>query len=268
MRGLRFDRILAGTALALVLATTCDAQERAPTAVEAGVPLPDRAALPPPTMLDLSAQPLDSETKSAVAPGATVDNETALNPADQGIVDKVHDLLTGKIDKIFASRKERLAVETFYQNRKGALLWIDNGAVNTRARAAIDHLKSAADEGLDPNDYKTPNFDAAQNNDALAEAELKLTATVLNLCAPSAGRTFPLCTRRQGHRRPTTAARTGRCARQDRRCGKCSPGPRGVQPATTGLQETQAKTGTNCVGKAVLPTSSMMDRCSSWPRFR
>jgi murein L,D-transpeptidase YcbB/YkuD len=190
MRGLRFDRILAGTALALVLATTCGAQERAPAAVEAGVPLPDRATLPPPTILDLSAQPLDSETKSAVAP-VTVDIETAVNPADQGIVDKVRDLLTGKVDKIFASKKERSAVETFYQNRKGVLLWIENGAVNARARAAMAHLKSAADEGLDPNDYKTPNFDGAQSNDALAEAELKLTATVLTYARHLQAGRFP-----------------------------------------------------------------------------
>ena len=188
-RGLRFDGILAGTALALVMATACGAQVRAPAAIEAGVPLPNRATLPPPTVLDLSGQPLDSETKpaaglstapaSSVTPDSYSTSTSTLEPADQAIADKVRDLLTAKTDKIFASKKERAAVETFYQNRKGALLWLEGGTVNARARAAIGHVKAAGDEGLDPNDYKTPNFDAAQSNDALAEAELKMTSTVL-----------------------------------------------------------------------------------------
>jgi L,D-transpeptidase YcbB len=210
MRGLRFDRILAGTALALVLATTCDAQVRGPAALEAGVPLPDRAVLAPPTVLDLSAQPLDSETKSIIGAPVTPDtptsnastnnastgnvspNFTALNPADQGIVDRIRDIFAAKTDKIFASKKERSAVETFYQNRNGALVWIDNGAATERARAAITHLKSAADDGLDPNDYKTPSFDGAKgSNDALAEAELKLTATILTYARHLQAGRFP-----------------------------------------------------------------------------
>jgi len=200
VRGLHLNRILAGTALALVVATTCGAQQRSRSAVEAGVPLPERAMLAPPTMLDLSAQPLDSVTKpvtdqaarSATPPSPEVsESYTALDPADQGIVDKVRDLLTAKVDKIFASKKERLAVETFYQTRKGTLLWLEGGAMNARASAAIGHLKLAADEGLDTNDYKIPNFEAAQSNDALAEAELKLTATMLTYARHLQAGRFP-----------------------------------------------------------------------------
>ena len=190
MRGLRLNRTLAGTALALVLATTCGAQEKAPA--DASVPLPARSTLPPPTLNDLSAQPLDSETKAAVAvPPIAPEPEIAFDPADRPIVEKVRDLLTAKSDKIFTTKKERSTVETFYQNRKGALVWIEKGTLNARGRAAIAHLKSAADEGLDPNDYKTPNFDALQGADAIAEAELKLTATVLTYARHLQAGRFP-----------------------------------------------------------------------------
>ena len=51
MRGLRYDRILAGTALALVLALAPNAYAQ-PDQLEANVPMPARATLPPPTGAD------------------------------------------------------------------------------------------------------------------------------------------------------------------------------------------------------------------------
>ena len=49
MRGLRHDRILAGTALALVLALSPAAMAQ-PDMLDGAVPMPDRATLPPPTI--------------------------------------------------------------------------------------------------------------------------------------------------------------------------------------------------------------------------
>src|SRR5260370_34700597 len=58
MRGLRYDRILAGTALALVLAAPYGAQAQKTTAaIEAEMPLPDQGAVPPPTSSDVKAAP-------------------------------------------------------------------------------------------------------------------------------------------------------------------------------------------------------------------
>src|SRR5262249_10871972 len=88
------------------------------------------------------------------------------------------DLLAAKSDKIFASKKERSAVETFYQNRNLAPLWLDKGVENARAKAAIARLKDADADGLDAKEYKAPNF-AGMGPDALAEAELRLTQIVL-----------------------------------------------------------------------------------------
>src|SRR6202035_3985236 len=48
-----------------------------------------------------------------------------------------------------------------------------------RAIAVIARLKQADTDGLDPADYHTPDLAAGSGPDALADAELKLTATVL-----------------------------------------------------------------------------------------
>jgi L,D-transpeptidase YcbB len=198
MRGLRFDRFLAGTALALILTTTClttgGAQQSTSGAFDGAVPLPNQPPLPPPTSLDLSAQPLDSETRPA-ATSVAPEISAVADSADQAIIDKVQDLFAARVDRIFASKRERAAVEAFYQNRKGTLLWIESGAVNARARSAISHIKAAADEGLDPNDYKTPNFDALQSPEALAEAELKLTAAALTYVRHLQAGRFPVSSR-------------------------------------------------------------------------
>src|SRR5207237_900569 len=102
----------------------------------------------------------------------------ALDPADRPIAEKMRDLLAAKSDKIFANKKERAAVEAFYQRRNLAPLWIEKGIETERAKAAVARLKAADADGLEPHDYRIPDLRAA-NPDALAEAELKLTATVL-----------------------------------------------------------------------------------------
>ena len=65
-----------------------------------------------------------------------------------------------------------------YQNRTFAPLWLDGGVANARATAVIVRLKQADADGLDVSDYRTPNF-TGLGPDALAEADLKLTQTVL-----------------------------------------------------------------------------------------
>src|SRR5690348_8326360 len=65
MRGLGYDRILAGTALALVLALAPNAYAQ-PDMLEAGVPMPARATLPPPNGADVSGK--DATTGTVTAP--------------------------------------------------------------------------------------------------------------------------------------------------------------------------------------------------------
>jgi murein L,D-transpeptidase YcbB/YkuD len=208
MRGLRYDRIWAGTAAALVLAAATAADAASTKGTVAHKPkatTAERAPRPPQatTTADVtsgpaSVAPLDVETPpsakpapaapAAVAPAAVApaaasetvapDPFAALDPADRPIAEKIRDLLAAKTDKIFVTKKEHAAVEAFYQNRSMVPLWLDKGVANDRAKAAIARIRAADSDGLDVADYKIPDFTASAP-DALAEAELKFTETLL-----------------------------------------------------------------------------------------
>ena len=83
-----------------------------------------------------------------------------------------------KPNRIFTDEKVQAAVEAFYQKRSLAPLWLDKGVENARSKAVITRLKNADADGLNDADYKTPAF-AGLSPDALAEAELSLTQTML-----------------------------------------------------------------------------------------
>jgi murein L,D-transpeptidase YcbB/YkuD len=95
-----------------------------------------------------------------------------------------------KMDKFFPNKKERSAVEAFYQARNLAPLWLDKGVENARATSAIARMKRADTDGLEPGDYKQPNF-AGLGPDALAEADFKLTQTVLTFARHLQAGRFP-----------------------------------------------------------------------------
>src|SRR5882762_4402434 len=197
MRGARYDRILAGTALTLVL--TLASAHAQPDLLEARMPLPEQTTLPPPTASDVTGITSNSSaTPNQAAPGdgavavpeVAPDPLASLDPADRPIAEKMRDLLTAKVDRIFPNRKERSVVETFYQNHNFAPLWFEHGVVNARAKAAIERLRLADADGLDLKDYKLPSFDAA-GADALAEAELKFTVTMLTFARHLQAGRFP-----------------------------------------------------------------------------
>jgi L,D-transpeptidase YcbB len=197
MRGPRYDRILAGTALALVLALAPSAYAQ-PDRLEANMPQLEQGILPPPTAADVTGAAGDTATTKpeaasseiATPPAPPPDPLASLNPADRPIAEKMRDLLTAKVDRIFANRKERGVVETFYQNRNLAPLWFEQGVVSARAKAVIERLRVADADGLDLKDYKIPSFDAG-NPDALAEAELRFTVAVLTFARHLQAGRFP-----------------------------------------------------------------------------
>ncbi len=59
------------------------------------------------------------------------------------------------------------------------MLWITDGKANARANAAIAYLGRVWADGLDPADYPVPNFDSLTDPVALAEAEIRLTTSVI-----------------------------------------------------------------------------------------
>src|SRR5262247_1376030 len=222
MSGPRLERILASTALALVLAAASSASAiaqdaSAPSATAAtpsqaaaaagaaaaqqaaAEPAPRATAATPSEAAtgETAAAPKDAAvpapaTNPAVAsePAAAPDPLATLDPADRAVAEKIRDLLAAKTDTIFASKRERAAVEAFYQGRHLAPLWLDKGVQNARAQAVIARLKNADADGLDVNDYKTPTF-AGLSPDALAEAELKLTQAVLTYARHLQSGRFP-----------------------------------------------------------------------------
>ena len=228
MSGPRLERILASTALALILAAPIGASAiaqdaGAPTAAaQAQQPAASPTAATPSqaaaaagaaavarreaTAAPSAAPAATSETataaQDAVVPApatnpaaaneqaAAPDPLAALDPADRAVAEKIRDLLAAKTDTIFANKRERAAVDAFYQARHLAPLWLDKGVQNARAQAVIARLKDADADGLDVNDYKTPTF-AGLSPDALAEAELKLTRTVLTYARHLQSGRFP-----------------------------------------------------------------------------
>jgi L,D-transpeptidase YcbB len=235
MSGPRFERLLASTALALILAapTGAMAQEGgAPTApapsaqnvaetaaqavVSAPAPAPGAMAASPGEAAAMAGAAALSASRAAPSADSGETNESAatpkeapaaptnpvvaseqipdplatLDPADRAVAEKIRDLLAAKTDKIFANKRERAAVESFYQARHLAPLWLDKGVENARAQAVIARLKGADADGLDAGDYKIPTL-VGLSPEALAEAELKLTQTVLTYARHLQAGRFP-----------------------------------------------------------------------------
>jgi murein L,D-transpeptidase YcbB/YkuD len=210
MRNPRYNRvILASTALALILAIPLVgmAKNDNPLAV---VPMAATAAAPaeqastqaaPVTAAEATEAPAISNgtaAEPATSTGQTAATEQAaapdplasLDPADRAVAEKIRDLLAAKPDKFFASKKERAAIEAFYQNRNLAPLWLEKGVETARAGAVVAHLKQADTDGLEPSEYKTPSF-AGLEPELLAEVELRLTRAVLTYARHVQAGRFP-----------------------------------------------------------------------------
>ena len=89
-------------------------------------------------------------------------------------------MMGAKASRYFDRKGERAAVEKFYAAREYAPLWTQSGTLTAGAKGVIARLKDAASEGLNAADYPVPDFTAATTPDALADAELKLTASMLD----------------------------------------------------------------------------------------
>jgi murein L,D-transpeptidase YcbB/YkuD len=182
MTRLRYDHILAGTALALILA-----------AIPAGslAQNADKTApLPAASPAEQQAIEAPSANPTLAQPAVAVDPIASLDPADRPVAEKIRDLFSASSDRIFTNKKERAAAEAFYQSRNYAPLWLDNGIENARASSAIARLKNADADGLELSDYKIPTF-AGLAPEALAEADLKLTQTVLTYARHVQAGRFP-----------------------------------------------------------------------------
>ena len=237
----KFDRVLmAVTATFLIVsATSALAQDQARStaaelAIDAAVPRPEPANVPPPTINDFKmdstasvaaktpenktpekteAKPADvvaappdaNKTNTATAPVASPPAAAAVTPAtepskeavkdpaqepvkaassvpaaDQPVADRLKEMLGAKSVRYLDRKAERTAVEKFYGAREFAPLWTQAGSLTESGKGVIARLKDAASDGLNAADYPVPDFTAAATPDALAEADLKLTASMLD----------------------------------------------------------------------------------------
>jgi murein L,D-transpeptidase YcbB/YkuD len=205
MFGARYQFVLASSALALVLgvlfglmASGSDKLAAAPAVPVAGVAPAEQALTPAAVVAErfenalFNSPPTDqAAAPEVIAPEPSAPDALAsLDPTDRAVAEKMRDLLATKPDRFFASKKESAAAAAFYQNRNLAPLWLEKGAENARAASVLARMKAADADGLEPGDYKLPNF-AGLGPEALAEAELKLTGTVLTFARHLQAGRFP-----------------------------------------------------------------------------
>jgi L,D-transpeptidase YcbB len=175
------DRLLVSTALAFLLSaiavgalaepvekSTSDTAVAAPSA-PVSAPAAPADATPPPE----HATPVPAAAAPA-APGSPVAAD-----ADADIATQLHDLATGKFDSILGGATDRTAIDAFYSGRNYAPIWLSGGQPNGRAKAAIAYLAHVDADALDPADYPVPDFAAAVDVAGLAQAEIRLTASVI-----------------------------------------------------------------------------------------
>ncbi len=141
-------------------------------------------------------EPLKSDTATTTPAATSAPAATAAAPAaepakepvkaasnvpaaDQPVADKLRDMFGSKSLRYFDRKAERAAVEKFYAARDFAPLWTQAGTLTAAGKGVIARLKDAASDGLNAADYPVPDFAAAIAPDALAEADLKLTDSML-----------------------------------------------------------------------------------------
>ena len=127
-----------------------------------------------------TAPPAATATAPAAEPAKEPVKVSTVAPADQPVADRLRDMIGAKSLRYFDRKNERAAVEKFYSARDYAPQWTQAGKLTDSGKSVIARLKDAASEGLNPADYPAPDFAAAASPDQLAEAELKLTASMLD----------------------------------------------------------------------------------------
>lgn len=88
-------------------------------------------------------------------------------------------LISDRLDRSTDRKEDRAAVGEFYRQRDFLPIWTVDGAPTGQANGAIYHLRNAARDGLDPADYPGPEFPAFLAADVAAEADLRLTLSLL-----------------------------------------------------------------------------------------
>jgi len=130
-------------------------------------------------------------TAAPLKPGA--ESADAAAPAIQYTVyDRVTDEKTVAMRSLLAeavadhliAKDDAEAITKFYADRAYAMAWVEGGKLTDRAKAAVDRIKQADSDGLEPHDYPLPwekigvYFKASPT--ALARADLLLSQAIVD----------------------------------------------------------------------------------------
>ena len=174
-------RLLVTTAIAATLTAGVAAHAGLITSetIAAAVPVPEPADVKPLTPADVIEQ--RGVQQDTVAPAGTPDQKAvdAIPVPTDPVAIKIKELLDARADRMFVAKKDFAAAQAFYAARNYAPVWSNDGAATDRARAAIAYLGTVDSEGLDPADYRAPSFKTATSPDQAAEADLRMSATLL-----------------------------------------------------------------------------------------
>ncbi len=137
---------------------------------------------PPPaaTAVAPAAEPAKDAAKEVAPASEPVRAASNVPAADQPVADKLKEMLSAKSLRYFERKVERADVEKFYVAHDYAPIWTQAGGLTESAKGVIARLKNAASDGLNPSDYPLPDFAAATTPDALADADLKMTSSMLD----------------------------------------------------------------------------------------
>ena len=116
-------------------------------------------------------------TTATIAPAAATPAPVA--DGNTPIAEQLRGLAGGKFDRIIGGKKDRATIDAFYSGRNYAPLWLSDGKPNAKAKAAIAYLGQVDADGLDPADYSVPDFASLTDPAALAEAEMRLTTSII-----------------------------------------------------------------------------------------
>ncbi len=158
-----------------------DAPKTDTAVAPAATPAPATATAPSASPAPATAAAPSTAPATAAAPAAEP-AKAASNVAaeDQPVADKLRELLASKTLRTFDRKNERAAAEKFYSARDYAPVFTKAGKLTEAGKGVIARLKDAAADGLDASDYPVPDFAAATTPDALADADLKLAASMLD----------------------------------------------------------------------------------------
>jgi murein L,D-transpeptidase YcbB/YkuD len=157
---------------------------RDPPPVHAAVPVPQHA----PTPLAKAQHPTE---KNGIGFKGALNKVMAASDAQTG--EKLRAIVTSKaLAKWIDRAPDRKDVAAFYAARDYAPIWIQDGAFTERSKSVIARLKDASTEGLDAADYPVPDLSMGSSAEAEAQADLELTASVLDFARHlSVGRIAP-----------------------------------------------------------------------------